>query len=57
MPLLPLFLGCRAAVRAKTSLASAAIDPDSLRREDHIARAREYLALATQRAGAHAGPV
>ena len=32
LPLLPLFLGCRAAIRAKTSLASAAIETDGARR-------------------------
>ncbi len=48
LPLLPLFLGCRAAIRAKTSLASAAIETDGARRRDSVARAREYLSLATQ---------
>ena len=48
LPLLPLFLGCRAAVRAKTSLASAAIETDDARRQDYVARAGEYLSLATQ---------
>jgi aminoglycoside phosphotransferase family enzyme/predicted kinase len=46
--LLPVFLGCRAAVRAKTSLASAAIETDGARRDDYVARAREYLSLATR---------
>jgi aminoglycoside phosphotransferase family enzyme/predicted kinase len=48
MPLLPLFLGCRAAVRAKTSLAAAALAADAARREGQVARAHEYLALATR---------
>jgi hypothetical protein len=46
LPLLPFFLSTRAAVRAKTSLASAALDADASRRGDFEARAREYLALA-----------
>jgi aminoglycoside phosphotransferase family enzyme/predicted kinase len=46
LPLLPLFLSTRAAVRAKTSLASAALEADSLRRRTFEARAGEYLALA-----------
>ena len=48
LALLPVFLGCRAAVRAKTSLASAAIETDSARRDDYVARAREYLSLAAR---------
>ncbi len=48
LPLLPLFLGCRAAVRAKTSLASAAIDTDTVRSLEFVTRAREYLSLATR---------
>ena len=46
LPLLPLFLATRAAVRAKTSLASAALDADPARRTDFEARARDYLSLA-----------
>ena len=46
--LLPLFLGCRAAVRAKTSLASAAIETDDAARQDYVARTGEDLSLATQ---------
>ena len=46
LPVLPLFLGCRAAVRAKTSLASAALEADATRKQDFVTRAREYLALA-----------
>ena len=46
LPLLPLFLSCRAAVRAKTSVSGAKVQPDErLRRELQIA-SREYLALA-----------
>ena len=48
LPLLPLFLGCRAAVRAKTSLASAAIESDAARRQEFGARAGDYLSLATR---------
>jgi aminoglycoside phosphotransferase family enzyme/predicted kinase len=47
LPLLPLFLACRAAVRAKTSLASAALETDAARTRDYVTRAREYLALAS----------
>jgi predicted kinase len=43
---LPFFQGCRAAVRAKTSLASAALEGDPARRLEHESRAREYLNLA-----------
>ena len=46
LPLLPLFLSTRAAVRAKTSLASAALETDGSRRREFEARARDYLALA-----------
>ena len=44
--LLPLFLSCRAAVRAKTSATAAAVPQDVRRRSDLQATAREYLALA-----------
>lgn len=47
-PLLPLFLSCRAAIRAKTSLAAAALQRDVQARQDLEARARTYLALADQ---------
>lgn len=46
LPLLPFFLGCRAAIRAKTSLAAAALEAGDGRRRDLEARAREYLELA-----------
>jgi len=55
LPLLPLFLSSRAAVRAKTSLASAALEGDATRRAEFEARARDYLALAV-RCAADAGP-
>ncbi|HQZ38211.1 MAG TPA: AAA family ATPase [Vicinamibacterales bacterium] len=48
LPLMPFFLGCRAAVRAKTSLAAAGLETDGGRRRDLTARAREYLELAAQ---------
>jgi hypothetical protein len=44
--LLPLFLACRAAVRAKTSATAAAVQPDEARRGGLQAGARQYLALA-----------
>ena len=46
LPLLALFLATRAAVRAKTSLASAALEKDGSRRKEFESRAAEYLALA-----------
>jgi uncharacterized protein len=46
VPLLPLFLSCRAAVRAKTSLAAASLQNDAARREELQALAREYLQMA-----------
>ena len=45
---LPLFLGCRAAVRAKTVATAAALQTDSVRRHSLRAHARQYLALAGQ---------
>jgi len=48
LPLLPLFLGCRAAIRAKTSLASAGLEADPGRRREFESRARDYLALAAR---------
>ena len=44
--LLPLFLSCRAAVRAKTSATAARLQPDVRRREELHALARQYLAMA-----------
>lgn len=44
--LLPLFLSCRAAIRAKTSLTAAAFANDATRRQELGQRAREYLAMA-----------
>jgi aminoglycoside phosphotransferase family enzyme/predicted kinase len=46
--LLPLFLSCRAAVRAKTSATAAQLQNDVQRRSDLQAMAREYLAMAGQ---------
>jgi len=46
LALLPLFLSCRAAVRAKTGAASAALTADRARRAEHLQSAREHLALA-----------
>jgi uncharacterized protein len=46
LSLLPLFLTTRAAVRAKTSLASAALETNPSRRRHFERRASDYLALA-----------
>jgi aminoglycoside phosphotransferase family enzyme/predicted kinase len=46
--LLPLFLSCRAAVRAKTSATAARLQPDGPRRSELEGMAREYLAMAEQ---------
>jgi hypothetical protein len=46
MSLMPLFLSCRAAVRAKTSATAARLQPDAGRRHELEALAREYLAMA-----------
>ena len=44
--LLPLFLSCRAAVRAKTSATAAQLQHDVQRRNELEGMAREYLAMA-----------
>ena len=46
IPLLPLFLSCRAAVRAKTSATAARLEGDARRRGPLEELAREYLAMA-----------
>ena len=46
--LLPFFLSCRAAVRAKTGATAAALEPDEDRRRDLNRTAAGYLALARQ---------
>jgi aminoglycoside phosphotransferase family enzyme/predicted kinase len=46
LSLLPLFLSCRAAVRAKTSATAARLQPDVRRCNELQALAREYLAMA-----------
>jgi predicted kinase len=46
LSLLPLFLSCRAAVRAKTSATAASLQQDIERRQELHATAREYLAMA-----------
>jgi aminoglycoside phosphotransferase family enzyme/predicted kinase len=46
LSLLPLFLSCRAAVRAKTSATAARLQPDVRRRRELQESAREYLAMA-----------
>jgi hypothetical protein len=48
LPLLPLFLSCRAAVRAKTSVTAAIVQPDERQRRDLHAASRQYLALAQE---------
>jgi len=48
LPLLPLFLSCRAAVRAKTTATAAQVQKDTSRRDDLQALAREYLGMAGQ---------
>ena len=46
LPLLPLFLSCRAAVRAKTSATAANLQTDALRKSELQNMARDYLAMA-----------
>jgi aminoglycoside phosphotransferase family enzyme/predicted kinase len=46
--LMPLFLSCRAAVRAKTSATAARLQSDPKRRDEQQALAREYLAMARE---------
>ena len=46
LPLLPLFLSCRAAIRTKTSLTAASLATDNTRRVDLLQLASEYLTLA-----------
>jgi aminoglycoside phosphotransferase family enzyme/predicted kinase len=46
LPLLPLFLSCRAAIRAKTSATAAGLEQDAARRRDLEGLAREYLRMA-----------
>jgi aminoglycoside phosphotransferase family enzyme/predicted kinase len=46
--LVPLFLSCRAAVRAKTSATAAQLQHDAQRRSELESMAREYLATAEQ---------
>ncbi len=46
--LLPLFLSCRAAVRAKTTATAAELQNDAQRRGQLHGQAREYLAMAEQ---------
>jgi hypothetical protein len=46
LPLLALFLSCRAAVRAKTSATAASLQSDPQRRRELQEMAREYLTMA-----------
>jgi aminoglycoside phosphotransferase family enzyme len=46
LSLLPLFLSCRAAVRAKTSATAANLQTDPVRQAELQAMARDYLAMA-----------
>jgi len=48
IPLLPLFLSCRAAVRAKTSATAAQVQNNGQRRSELHGVASEYLAMAEQ---------
>lgn len=46
LPLLPLFLGCRAAIRAKTSATAATLQSDASSAQTLRTQARDYLAMA-----------
>ena len=46
LPLMPLFLSCRAAVRAKTSVTGARVQADDRQRRELQTASRQYLALA-----------
>jgi aminoglycoside phosphotransferase family enzyme/predicted kinase len=46
LPLFPLFLSCRAAVRAKTSATAARVQPDASKARELQDLAREYLVMA-----------
>jgi hypothetical protein len=48
LALLPLFLSCRAAVRAKTSATAARVQPDAQPKTQLQTAAREYLALGQE---------
>ena len=48
LPLMPLFLSCRAAVRAKTSATAAHLQATAGRRAELHATSREYLSMADQ---------
>jgi aminoglycoside phosphotransferase family enzyme/predicted kinase len=48
IPLVPLFLSCRAAVRAKTSITAANLHADPRRQRELHEMAREYLTMAEQ---------
>ena len=48
LSLIPLFLSCRAAVRAKTSATAASLQQDPQRRGELYDTSREYLAMAEQ---------
>jgi aminoglycoside phosphotransferase family enzyme len=48
LALLPLFLSCRAAVRAKTSATAATLQADAARRRELEGTARDYMVMAQQ---------
>jgi uncharacterized protein len=48
VPLLPLFLSCRAVIRAKTSLSQAALSGTAAARTSLVETARAYLSLADE---------
>jgi aminoglycoside phosphotransferase family enzyme/predicted kinase len=54
LPLLPFFLSCRAAVRAKTSATTASLQADPARRRELIESAGDYLAMARRLLGRRA---
>ena len=46
LALMPLFLSCRAAIRAKTSATAASVQPEAVKAEEQRQLARDYLAMA-----------
>ena len=48
LPLLPLFLSCRAAIRAKTSATAATLQESAPKRSDLEKLSRQYLAMAEE---------
>jgi aminoglycoside phosphotransferase family enzyme/predicted kinase len=48
LPLMPVFMACRAAVMAKTTATSASLERDPSRRQELAAAANDYLAFANR---------